>query len=149
MMGNHIQWSITYPNPTYPDYSLIRSYVWEPILIIYRESDSFMRIFSYLDSQLWNGGVWTSEGPLYWYLQYDIAAGRGIYSCNYNFCSNYYDLICDERDTKPNIKWNYIVYCCLSIYESWFNIKTTKLQHEGWSISLTLALKPQVPKIWI
>ena len=34
-----IQWSLTYPDPTYPDYSLIWTHVWEPNMIIYIESD--------------------------------------------------------------------------------------------------------------
>ena len=28
-----VQWSLTYPDPTYPDYSLIRTPDWEPIPI--------------------------------------------------------------------------------------------------------------------
>ena len=51
----------------YGSTSPIRTHVWEPIMIIhvYRESDSFIRIFSYLDSQLGNVGVWISKGSLY------------------------------------------------------------------------------------
>ena len=41
-----------------------------PFMIIFRESDSFIRIFSYPDSRLGNGGVWISEGPLYIYLEF-------------------------------------------------------------------------------
>ena len=57
-----IQWSLTYP-----DYSSIRTHVWEPIMFIYMyiESVSLIRKFSYLDSHLGNGGVWISEGTLY------------------------------------------------------------------------------------
>ena len=34
-------------------------------MIIYKESDSFIWIFSYSDGQLGNGGVRISEGTLY------------------------------------------------------------------------------------
>ena len=52
--------------PTYPDYSFIRTHVWEPIMItcIYIDIDSLKQIFSYLDSQLGMGGVRISDGPL-------------------------------------------------------------------------------------
>ena len=43
--GMYIQCNLTYPDPTYPDYSRIRSFVWEP------ESDSLIRKFSYPDSE--------------------------------------------------------------------------------------------------
>ena len=59
--GNTIQSSLTYPDPTYQDYSLIRTSVWEPFMIIYVEYVSLIRIFSYPDSQLENGGVRISE----------------------------------------------------------------------------------------
>ena len=55
-----VQWSLTYP-----DYSLIRTYVLEQIMIIYRKSDSLIWIFNYPDSQLGNEGVRISGGPLY------------------------------------------------------------------------------------
>ena len=60
----HIQWSLIYLDPTYPDYLLIRTHVSEPIMIIYRESDSFIRTISYPDSRLGNPGVRISECPL-------------------------------------------------------------------------------------
>ena len=50
----------------YSEVLLIRTHVWEPIIIIYRGSDSLIRIISYPDSQLVNEGVRISEGPLYW-----------------------------------------------------------------------------------
>ena len=55
-----------YPDPTYPDYSLIRTPVWKPIMIVYMymESNSLIQIFSYLDSQIGSGGVQISEGSL-------------------------------------------------------------------------------------
>ena len=57
-----IQWSLTDPDPTYTDYSLIRTHVWEPIMIIYRENGSFIQKFSHPDSQIGNRGVRISEG---------------------------------------------------------------------------------------
>ena len=44
---------------TYPDTCLGTNYDY-----IYRESDSFIRIFSYPDSQFGNGGVRINEGSL-------------------------------------------------------------------------------------
>ena len=60
-----LQSSLTYPNPTYPDYSLIQTHVW----FIYKESDSLIQIhvFRYPECQF--GNEWISEGPLYMYLQ--------------------------------------------------------------------------------
>ena len=51
-----IQWNLTYQDPTYPDYSHIRTPLWEPIMIIniYLDCASIIRIFSYADSQHWN-----------------------------------------------------------------------------------------------
>ena len=60
-----VQWSVTYPDPTFPDYSLIWTQVWEPIIVMYRESDSLIQKFSYPDSHLGNRGVWISQCPLY------------------------------------------------------------------------------------
>ena len=54
-----IQWSLTYPDPTYPDTCLGTNY--DYIL----ESVSFIQIFSYLDCHLGNGGVRVCEAPLY------------------------------------------------------------------------------------
>ena len=51
-----VQWSLNYP-----DYSLIQT----PIIIVNIEIASLIWIFRYLDSQLGNGVVWISEGPLY------------------------------------------------------------------------------------
>ena len=48
----HLQSSLTYP-----DYSLIRTPVWEPFMIIYIESVSLIRIFTYTDGRFGNGGV--------------------------------------------------------------------------------------------
>ena len=68
-----IQWNLAYPDysliriirSTYPDYSFIPTHVWEPIMIIiYWESDSCIRIFSYPYMWLGNGGIRISEGPL-------------------------------------------------------------------------------------
>ena len=55
----HIQLSLTYP-----DYSLIRTPVREPLMNTYIESISLIWIFSYPDSHLGNGGVRISEAPL-------------------------------------------------------------------------------------
>ena len=78
LSGPHISGLFTYPDTclgnkydyiqrslTSPDYSLIRPHVWEPIIIVYIEIDSLIRIFSYPDSKLGNGGIRISEGPLY------------------------------------------------------------------------------------
>ena len=48
----------------------IQTHVWEPIMIIYWESDSFIRIFSiyYPDSKLGNWGIQIREGLLYMYF---------------------------------------------------------------------------------
>ena len=51
-----IRRSLTYSDSTYPDYSLIRTHVWE--------SHSLFRIFSYQDSQPGNRGVQISASPL-------------------------------------------------------------------------------------
>ena len=48
----------------------LSGHVLEPIMILYRESDSFSWIFSYPDNQLGNGGVRISEVPLYWESNY-------------------------------------------------------------------------------
>ena len=53
-----LQWSLTYPDPTCLDYSLIWTYV-------YIESVSLFRIFSYPDDPHGNGGGRISEGLLY------------------------------------------------------------------------------------
>ena len=39
----HSETSLNYPDPTYPDYSLIRTHVLEPIMIVYIESDSLIQ----------------------------------------------------------------------------------------------------------
>ena len=44
--------SLTYPDLIYLDFSLIRTHHLEQIQIIYIESDSLIRIFSYLDSNI-------------------------------------------------------------------------------------------------
>ena len=46
---SHIQWNLTYLDLTYPEYSFIRTHVWESIIILYIEIDYLIRIFSYLD----------------------------------------------------------------------------------------------------
>ena len=45
--------------------SLIQTHVWEPIMIVHIKNDSLIQLFSYLDSQLANGGVRISESTLY------------------------------------------------------------------------------------
>ena len=45
-----VQWSLTYPDPTYTDYSHIQTHVWVHIEIIYIESVSVIRIFNYQQS---------------------------------------------------------------------------------------------------
>ena len=49
----------------YSEASLIRTHVWEQIIIVYIESDSLIRRVSYTDSRLGNGGVRISKGSLY------------------------------------------------------------------------------------
>ena len=58
----YVLWSLTYPDPTYPDTCLGTNYDY-----MFLESDSFIRIFSYPDSRLGNGGVRISEGPMYYW----------------------------------------------------------------------------------
>ena len=58
LLAFHIHRSLTYP-----DYSLIQTHAWEPNYI-YTGSDSFIWIFSYLDSQLGNVGIRISEASL-------------------------------------------------------------------------------------
>ena len=48
----------------YSEASLIWTHIRKPIMIMYIERDSLIRKFSYLDSQLGNGSIWISEGPL-------------------------------------------------------------------------------------
>ena len=65
----HIQLCTGTPQNIYSEASLIRTHVWEPIMIIYRESDSFIRIFisgySFIRTVDLGTGVQISEGPLH------------------------------------------------------------------------------------
>ena len=66
-----VQWSLTYSDLNYPDYSIIRTHVWDLTnWNIHIESDSFIRIFSYPDSWLGNEGVRISEAPLYMHFTF-------------------------------------------------------------------------------
>ena len=56
----YIQWSLIYP-----DYSLIRTHVWELIPILQQKVHPEIRKFSYTDSQSGNRGVRISEAQLY------------------------------------------------------------------------------------
>ena len=60
-----MQSSLKYTDLTYPDHSLIRTPVLELIPHSSTESDTFIRKFSYPDSQFGNGGVRISEASMY------------------------------------------------------------------------------------
>ena len=58
----YVQWSLTYPDLTYPDYSLIRTHVWEPILIPQQKVSSLID----LEIQLSGQSVWERRSPDKW-----------------------------------------------------------------------------------
>ena len=61
----HVQWSLTYPDPTYPDYSLIWTHVWEPIPIPQQKVPHFSgSLVIRTCSQSGNRGVRISEARL-------------------------------------------------------------------------------------
>ena len=74
----------------YSEASVIRTHVWELIMIIYIDRDSHIQIFSYPDSQLGNSVVWISEGLLY------------TASCHSYFYFKQWSVVC-TRQTKCQI----------------------------------------------
>ena len=54
----YIQWSLTYPDLTYPEYSFIQTPVWEPINI--------PKWFTYLEIKLYGQSAWERRCPDKW-----------------------------------------------------------------------------------